>query len=392
MLLLYFACRHHSHGSHSSSMEDIFAVSHNDSWRSPLEADDDEDYLTSHGGSRSQGHDDGRFFGDHLSVEGSGSAESAEANGASLMKPAFGGQPPLPPVVQSLYDLRNPRGPSISPNYPFHDALRPWWVNTEPLNINKRNGPQRPPLSVDSHVSARSTGSLRLGDGSPSNEHHSLGSSGEALLVGDTKRRSPITEPRPVHRLSGRRHYSTPPIAFVSARDSSLEYATQRIQQHQEDQKQQDRVDQSISQIILGRLRRASTATTVKSHSQCTTIKSEESGSSRAPSHTYSPSLLNPPMIVPGLYLPQGVTSYTPDNMIQQRHQGADENPLWPSVTLPPISPVPSTDTLSMVEGLLHPRLGMALAHSQQASFTSLRDHEDYTRPINGVCFVGLAC
>ena len=48
-------------------------------------------------------------------------------------------------------------------------------------------------------------------------------------------------------------------------------------------------------------------------------------------------------------------------------------------------SPVP-TDSSSMVEGLLHPRLGMALGSSQQASATSLRDHEDYTRPINGVC------
>ena len=60
----------------------------------------------------------------------------------------------------------------------------------------------------------------------------------------------------------------------------------------------------------------------------------------------------------------------------------------WPDVTLPPPAPSPvPTDTSSMVEGLLHPRLGMALGSSQQASATSLRDHEDYTRPINGVCF-----
>ena len=60
----------------------------------------------------------------------------------------------------------------------------------------------------------------------------------------------------------------------------------------------------------------------------------------------------------------------------------------WPDVTLfpPAPSPVP-TDTSSMVEGLLHPRLGMALGSSQEASATSIRDHEDYTRPINGVCF-----
>ena len=156
-------------------------------------------------------------------------------------------------------------------------------------------------------------------------------------------------------------------------------------------EKSKNTTDQTISQITLARIRRPSTATT--SHSQCTMIRSEESDSSRAQSYTYSPSLLNPPMVVPGLYPPQGIagsSGYTPDhNRHYYRHQGTGETPtetlFWPSVTLPPI---PSTDDASsMVEGLLHPRLGMALAHSQQASSTSLRDHEDYSRPINGVCF-----
>lgn len=58
-------------------------------------------------------------------------------------------------------------------------------------------------------------------------------------------------------------------------------------------------------------------------------------------------------------------------------------SPLWPPVTLPP-SPALTANS-SMIEGLLHPRLGMALADSHQASLASLRDNEDYTRPINGL-------
>jgi len=257
-------------------------------------------------------------------------------------------------------------GPS-SPNYPSdHGNLRPWWANTQPLNVNKR---------VDPYVSARSTGS---GGGSSGD----FGSSGETPLLGGKTRRYSITEPRPVHKPSG--NHPAPPTGFALGRDSSLEYATQRIQEHQEKERQQDRADQTISQIILARLRRQSTTTTVKS-SQSTTIRSEESGSSRTRSHTYSPSLLNPPMSIPEFY--QGLTGSTPDNTIYQHshlHKGGGENEklFSPGATLPPLL---STDASSMVEGLLHPRLGMALAHSQRASSMSLRDHEDYTRPINGL-------
>jgi len=355
ILLLFLACRQRSNGSYNSP---IFAVSRNSSWHSPLEGDDD-DYLPSYGPGTHQGHDDGRFFGDHLSVEDNDSAESAGVNGEPLMT-AFGGQPPSPPLPQVL---RHSRHPSISPDYPPDNGnLRPWWANTEPLNATKR---------VDPHVSARGTGD------DSSNEHYDFESSAETpLLGGKTRRKYSITEPRPVHTLSGRKHYSTSPTGFASGRDSSLEFATQRIQEHQEKQTRQDRADQTISQIILARLRRLSTATTVKSSSQYTTNKSEESLDSSRPQHVYSPSLLNPPIIVPAFY--QGLTGSPPDIRI-------NPHPLHkrPSVTLPRVSPLPSTS--SMIEGLLHPRLGMALAHSQQASYTSLRDHEDYTRPINGL-------
>lgn len=409
ILLVFLVCaRRHSNPSYNSSTEDILAVSRNTSWRRPLDGDDDEhDFAAAYGRpispiyrntSGRQGQGEGQSLGDHLSV-GSSSAENVDANGTLMMKPAFGGQPLMPSLAQTLHGSTNSQGPLISPIYSSNsgrlDTSQPWRSNIQPLSINKRKSSQQLPLSVDSHVTAigsRSGSSLQLGGGSSSNGH---GSSGKVLLArGNTKRIS-IATPSPIHRLSGRRHHSTPPSAFASGRDSSLEYGAQRIQQHRKERKQQD---QRISQIILARLhasRRPSTSPTVKAYSQCTTIRSEASASSRAPSYTYSHSLLNPPVstpqTVPRLHLPHGV-SYTPDDTLNQKfhhRQGVadtSEALLWPGVTTLPPAPSP-TDTAStdMAEGLLHPRLGRALAQSQQASATSLQDYEDYTRPINGV-------
>jgi hypothetical protein len=384
-------------------MEDILAVSRcNTSWRPPLETDDDEHYLAQYGRSnypKTSGSQGVRGLSDDLlSIKGggrSGSAESADANGALL---AFGGQP------QALHGSTHSRGPLLFPSHSSNDShgnSRPWWGHTEPLNINKHNSPQRLPPTVDSHVSAigrRSASSLGFGGSSSSHGHRGPGSSGETLLPRGNRSAS-IPEPRPVHKLSGRRYHSTPPAAFVG-RNSSLEYGTQRIQRHQEGQ--QDLATKSISQNILARLRasrRPSTASTVKAYSQCTTIGSEESAPSRAPSYMYSPSLLNPPIsmsqTVPlsrGVARSSYTTTFSPSQHLPLRQDASSKGPRWPDVvvtTIPPSpSPVSTMDTSSMVEGLLHPRLGMALGTSQQASATSLRDHEDYTRPINGVCFL----
>jgi hypothetical protein len=421
ILSIFFACRRHrSNSSYNSSMEDILATTtsrRDTSWRPPLEADDDEHYLAAYGRSTSPNYPktsgsqgERGPFDDHLSNEGggSGSAESADANGALL---DFGSQPP---VAQTLHgSTHSSRGPLLIPNYSSNDShgnSRPWWwENTEPLNINKRNSFPKQPLTVDSHVSAigrRSASSLGLGGSSSSNNGHlGPGSSGETLLPRGNRSTFIPEQPKPIHKLSGRRHYSTPPTAFVG-RNSSLEYGTERIQQQQQQQQQeernqQDRTNKSLSQVILARIRasrRTSNASTVKAYSQCTTLESEGSVPSRTSSYMYSPSLLNPPIsmsqtVVP---LPRGVTtrsSYTfPSQHILPPLRRDTSRALlrWPDVTLPPPSPAASpvpTDTSSMVEGLLHPRLGMALGSSQQASAASLRDHEDYTRPINGVCF-----
>lgn len=366
ILLIFFAfkrCR--STRPYNSSSEDIFAVTRNPSWHPPLEADDDEHYLATyeHPNYVRTSDDRGERIGDD--------PFSASAD-AYVPWPVFRGQPLVLPLVQGSTNSEGPLlSPSRSSNH-SHDSLR---GNTEPLNIKKHNSSQQLPLAVDSPVTAirsRSASSLGFGGSSSSNAHLGPGSSGEALLARVNTRTS-ISELRPIHKLSGRRHHSTPPTAFVS--DPSPEHVVQRVQQYQEEQRQQDRADKTISQVILARLRasrRPSVTPTVQTYSQFTAIGSEES---RTPSYLYSPSLLNPPIsisqTVPRLYAP----SNTLDQHLPLYHR--------PDITLPP-SPAP-TENSSMVEGLLHPRLGMALASSQQASATSLRDHVDYTRPINGL-------
>ena len=391
----------------------------NTSWSPPLEADDDDRYLPSYGrptppnysmplGSQSRRGP----FDDLPTVNGgrSGSAGSAGANGALV---DFRSQPPIP---QTLQVSTPSRGPLLTPSYSSNDSPgypRPLWAPTEPLNINKLNSSQKSPPIVDSQVSAigrRSPSSLGHGDSTSSNGHVGPGSSGETLLPwGSSNRSTVIPEPpRLVHKLIGRRHDSTPPTAFVG-RESSLEYDTQltRIQQQQQEERnQQDRANKSISQVILARIRasrRTSDGSTIKAYSQCTTIESEGSAPSRRSSNMYSPSLLNPPisMSMTAPHSPYGGTSSTTrssytfhSGLLPLRQDAATTSKgivRWPDVGIPPRppsipSPVP-TDTSSMVEGLLHPRLGMALASSQQASSMSLRDHEDYTRPINGVSF-----
>ena len=346
------------------------AVTRNPSWHPPLEADDDEHYLATYGHSVSPNYlktsdDRPNLSPDHLFIEGS----SADANGT---RPAFGGQPLVPPLAQDRHGLTNSKGPILSPSRASNHSLDSSRGNTEPLNIKKHIRSQKLPLTVDSHVTAIGSRS-GFGGSSSSNRQPGPGSPGEALSPGVSKRTF-ITEPRPIHTLSERRHYSTPPTTFVY--DSSPEHVTQRIQQHQEEQNRQDRAYKTISQVILARLRASrrpsTTVPTVETHSQSMTIGSEES---QAPSYLYSPSLLNPPI---SISQPQSVPRlYVPSITLNQH---------LPLHTLPhPPSPV-QTDASSMVEGLLHPRLGMALASSQQASATSLRDHVDYTRPINGVC------
>ncbi|KAG6878400.1 hypothetical protein C0993_007582 [Termitomyces sp. T159_Od127] len=61
---------------------------------------------------------------------------------------------------------------------------------------------------------------------------------------------------------------------------------------------------------------------------------------------------------------------------------------LWPAATLPPLPSPTNTESSRMLENLLTPHIGTRIASSQHSSSASLRDHVDYTRPINGVCHI----
>ena len=306
-------------------MEDILAVSRNTSWRPPLEENDDyqalhEVSMSSNypGTPANQGHGEG---GD---------------------------------------DLINSRDPSISSLRSSHDGYygssRPWWFPAQRPSSGQRNNPQQSPPIVDLHVSAigsRSVSSSVLGGSSSSYNDHILG---ETPL--------PTSIP-PIHRPSGRSHYST---SLTPSRDSSL-----RIQKEQE---KHDRFNNRISQAIMARLRASqrpgATTAPVRAYSHCTTIGSEVS---RAPSY-------------PIISMSQTQTdvmrnSYTPRIAYRQGVDDPSER-LWPSLMLPP-TPTPSpTHTLRMVEGLLDP----VTIRSPQASTASFQDRNDYSRRFNGcVCF-----
>ncbi|KNZ71402.1 hypothetical protein J132_09856 [Termitomyces sp. J132] len=57
---------------------------------------------------------------------------------------------------------------------------------------------------------------------------------------------------------------------------------------------------------------------------------------------------------------------------------------LWPPATLPPLPSPTNTENSRVLEDLLTPQLRPRLASSQYSSSASLRDHVDYSRPING--------
>ena len=220
-------------------------------------------------------------------------------------------------------------------------------------------------------VAARSTTSLTMKDAS-SSQSHDLGSSssGDAPLTISTGKRVFLPGPRASPTAGeSRRHGSTPPTSFPPEHQISirrnLSVGSQR----------------GFGFLESLRTRRKSSAQSVVTVKRSQVDSSPESLNSRTMSFYGSiqgpSSLLNPgpPPSPPLLRFPEGVTG-------ESNQEGSIPSTLWPPMTLPP-SPAPTANS-SMKDGLLHPRLGMALADSQQTSLVSLRDNEDYTRPING--------
>ncbi|KAF8157202.1 hypothetical protein B0H34DRAFT_675514 [Crassisporium funariophilum] len=393
VFLIFFLCkRYRFKHSSSGSRENIFASSRHALWRPPLDGDADS-YLAGYGNStppiypgtldteRQIGEAIGRVdsFGEHLSGEGggNGSAESVNAGMILPMSPTFGGQPYLPGLGQALQGSMGVGESAALSSRPFAntgDMSQIWWGSNETHTTYNLS---RQPIASDSHVSAGKS-AVSLDYGTPS----AGSSSGEEALSRTNTRRTSLPGPRPMPTSDRRRHSSTPATALAGSRDPNLD--------HERQQDTSDKVSvRFLDRLRSGRRISAQSVATIKSPPQ---MKGYQD--SIGPQlNVYSPSLLNPPVPLPAslhiLRFPRGVTgnpynaSVTPR---QHQHQNAEFSPsFWPPATLPPCpSPVP-TENSNLAEGLLHPRLGMALDHSQQASATSLRDHEDYTRPINGL-------
>jgi hypothetical protein len=311
--------------------------------------------------------------GEHIS-SAHGSAESGTATMVAPMNTVFGGQPPMPGLDQSIQGAV---------------AVPPTAMTT--LFISEPHSVSRGPSNSYRHVhtgGTRSAASLTLaGESASSREGTGSSSSTEDTSTRPHAKHRSFLGPRPMGSKESRRHSSTPPTAFMGMRQPLFDYERQPQPPEQSDRMS---VKSFISRLRNGRRASAQSMLTVRRPS----FSQSREGDAPGPSSVavFSPSLLNPPVTIipphPILTFPRGVTGNSYNQLESQAGEGLQEGPsgfpiLWPPATLPP-SPSP-TDNSSMAEGLLHPRLSLSQGQSHQASLTSLRDHEDYTRPINGV-------
>lgn len=316
--------------------------------------------------------------GENIS-SGHGSAESGNATMVMPMNTVFGGQPPIPGLDQSVQGTV-----TLPPT-----AMTTLFLS-EPHNVPRGpSNPYRHAYTEGTH----STASLTLaGEATSSREGTGSSSSTEEISTRPHAKYRPLLGPRPMGSKESRRHSSTPPSAFMSMRQPLFDYERQRQPPEQSDRMS---VKSFISRLRNGRRASTQSMLTVRGPS----LSQSREGEAPSPSSVavFSPSLLNPPVTIipphPVLTFPRGVTGNSYNPLVSQTGEGPQDGPsgssiLWPPATLPP-SPSP-TDNSSMAEGLLHPRLSLSHGQSHQASLTSLRDHEDYTRPINGVSLFSL--
>jgi hypothetical protein len=354
-------------------MENILALAREVSLRRPVDGEDDDSVIGGYGGSHSpfpnrplgrpspsrEGSGGFGGAGDQLLAEGGrhGSAESSNPGMAPPLHAAFGGQPYIPGYGQTTH--HRPVG-QPDPNFSRYASVGGQDSPQTSRGINprtyyERSGGQNHPSSGGS----RSAISLTLA-GSSSGGHGS--SSGESSRAKPHTRVSPGGS-RPIPpSIDAHRHSSTPPAAFMGGvREPSFDH---------ERQQQPEQSDKASAKSFLSRLRNSrrtslQSLATVRGGRAHATQGSMESLMSPEPSNLYSPSLLNPPVTIPPsraiLRFPRGApgNSYAPlPPEMSERYTSGPSSGMWPPVTLPtPPSPVP-TDDSSMVEGLLHPRLG----------------------------------
>ncbi|KAF9524340.1 hypothetical protein CPB83DRAFT_897973 [Crepidotus variabilis] len=357
VIVVFFTCRRlRSRQAHTSSTENILPTTQWANWRSPLE-EDDGSYLERHpsaegterhpdmtsvnyvnGGSQEHGHtsDEGAYNYSPEIITGPGETAYPFV--------VVDTRPDLTPYLSSTG--RNDSGSSTSgtPPVPAHSS------HDDP----KPNG-----------TSDQSTPSLTL-HGSSSAGHEVTSASAAARTSKETTRRS-----------------------FSKSRPVSLQ---NRDVLHQSmSQLNQENSDGFSIGSFISRLRKGQRGSALSDD----TFKSLVIPPSPNNVATFSPSLLNPPFVVPiqsPSYFPPTYSQHaqsSPHDILGVPRSETSLRPLTTPVTRFSASfanetpPSPAlTDKSSLPDGLLHPRLTVALNNMQQASTASLRDHVDYTRPL----------
>ncbi|KJA21566.1 hypothetical protein HYPSUDRAFT_41957 [Hypholoma sublateritium FD-334 SS-4] len=384
LFCVFFTCRRYRREKHPDDYIDgIMHLARGTSWRRPVDGDEDESYNEkAHSAQRPSGRhahssdmhevSERTSHGDRLS-NGDSSAESTTATMVP-MSTVFGGQSYIPSLDQGHCADSAPSAVATSgllSRTPTRTSIDAWRV----------------PAGSYPHPNTcgtRSAVSLVLA-GEPNKGTTVSSSSTEDSRRPYPKRKS-LSGPRPNTSAKVRKHSSTPPTAFMGVRQSAFD-CEQQTQPREQSEKVT--VKGLINRLRSGRRTSVQSVDTVRGSSH-----GPETDQSSLPSiSVFSPSLLNPPIVVapshPVLTFPRGVTgnSYTPsDGSVGVSGQYDNSAVLWPPPTLPSVAPSPSsTDTSSIKGYLLHPRLALGRAQSEQASITSFRDHEDYSRPINGL-------
>ena len=314
-----------------------------------------------------------------------GHGDSSESPVHGSLESTSKGTPALTPVLGPTY-MPTVQFPVSTPSsYPTvyrqsSDEAQPIWRS---VNLQQDGFESPPPVPLPpvhlGETRSRSDASLTLAGGSSSGEH-GASSSSHHMQRYNFKRTSHLDGPL----STDQRQSSIHPTSYFALGRSAQAPDSQDMEQPE-----RQGVRDLFNRLRGRRASAQSVVTTTKprhgSDESLVHVIDRDSGIA-ATYATISPSLLNPPMTI---------VSHSPATAAFPRSHGflpvtdhhVSDTP-WRPATSPipdtPSSPV-LTDSSSMVEGLLHPRLGLALALSARASTMSLRDHEDYSRPISGV-------
>jgi hypothetical protein len=426
----------------NSSSEQV-NISPHGGWRSPLaDGDDDDDHDPSRyasilaqlrvagnligdgggegGGDHDHDHGDGDGDGNEEAFGGGGGSEYGAGAGTASVYSALSAAssdahyPYMTGFGQAAETMRDANA-AIVPAMTMVDGAplgshrrslsggleSPTWFvgqNVGYLETNAKEGPSPSMVSSHEHLSASGRGGAS-GSGSKNASyeedifHHARSSSSQQLIASSSSDIGSSTGRRP--SMDGKKQgggggvgLATPPTSF------SL--------------RKRERSENSSLKDIIGRLRGGRGSSPGPTTPEDEFLQSPPSSASptmiRFPESSYSLSTSQAPYApvvsirspTPPSSLLRPQSSGTPNFSNQRSAHSTTGDRLWPRLTLPPVpSPAVSDDSHDLAsEGLLDPRLPWRLGQTRADSTTSLRDHEDYSRPIGALvcrfCWFGL--